>query len=102
MTKEVMTQWDMATYFGLSAAVVAAVGGLKKLFSTWMTGKEAHVALALSFIFGIATKLFVPGAYENVHWTVFLLSLILVAAGAKFGHDHVVNEIMTSKKEKAS
>lgn len=100
MTEGPVSQWDIATYFGLSAMVVAAVGALKKIFTTWLKGKEAHVALVLSYVFGIAAKLFIPGAYANIHWVVFLISLLLVAAGARFGHDHIVNEIIANKKKK--
>lgn len=94
---ENFSQWDLATYFGLAAAVVAAVGALKKLFPSWIEGKEAHLGLALSYVLGIATKLTIPGAYEKVHWVPFLLSLLLVAGGAKFGHDYVVNKIIANK-----
>lgn len=94
---ENFTQWDVATYFGLAAAVVAAVGALKKLFPDWIDGKEPHVGLILSFVLGITTKLTVPGAYEKVHWVPFLLSLLVVAAGAKYGHDVIVNKIIANK-----
>lgn len=98
------TQWDLATYPGMSAAVVAAVGALKKLFPEWIRGKEAHLSVVLSYAVGIAVKLTVPGAFENVHWVVYLISLLVVAAGAKFGHDFLVNRIVKNKateKEKA-
>jgi hypothetical protein len=94
---ENFTQWDVATYFGLSAAVVGAIGALKKLFPTWIEGKEPHIGLVLSYVIGVSTKLFMPGAYEKVHWVPFLLSLLLVAAGAKFGHDYLVNKVIANK-----
>jgi hypothetical protein len=91
---ESFTQWDMVTYPGLMAAVIAVVGGLKKLFPTWIDGKEPHLGLALSYILGISTKLFIPMAFAKVNWIVFLVSLLFVAVGAKLGHDHFVNEIV--------
>lgn len=94
---ENFTQWDVATYFGLSAAVVGAIGALKKLFPSWIEGKEPHIGLVLSYVIGISTKVFMPGAYEKVHWVPFLLSLLLVAAGAKFGHDYLVNKVIANK-----
>lgn len=94
---ENFTQWDVATYFGLSAAVVGAIGALKKLFPDWIDGKEAHLGLVFSYLIGVSTKLFIPHAYEKVHWIPFLLSLLLVAAGAKFGHDYVVNKLIANK-----
>lgn len=92
-----MTQWDLVTYPGLSVAVIAVVGALKKLFPTWMDGKEPHLALILSYALGVSTKLFVPGAFEKIHWIVFLVSLIVVAAGAKWGHDNIVDRIIANK-----
>lgn len=91
------TQWDLGTYFGLSAAVVGVIGMLKMLFPAWIDGKEPHLGLALSYILGISTKLFIPGMYKDVNWVIFLLSLLVVAAGAKFGHDHLLNEIIKGK-----
>ena len=88
------TQWDLGTYVGLSAAVVGVVGLLKMLFPAWIEGKEPHLSLAFSYVLGISTKLFIPGMYKDVNWVIFLLSLLVVAAGAKFGHDHLLNEII--------
>lgn len=88
------TQWDLVTYPGLAAAVVAVVGALKKFFPAWLEGKEPHLALALSYVLGIAAKLTIPGAFKDVHWVVYLVSLLVVAAGAKFGHDFIVNQII--------
>jgi hypothetical protein len=94
-----LTQWDLGTYFGLSAAVVAVIGILKKLVPAWITDKEPHIGLALSYVLGISTKLFVPMAYKDVNWVIFLLSLLGVAAGAKFAHDHLLNEIIKGGKK---
>lgn len=88
------TQWDLVTYPGLMAAVVAIVGGLKKLFPAWIDGKEPIMGLALSYVLGISTKLFIPLAFAKVHWIVFLVSLLFVAVGAKLGHDHLLNEVI--------
>lgn len=96
------TQWDLGTYFGLSAAVVGVIGLLKMLFPAWITNKEPHIGLAFSYILGISTKLFIPGMYKDVNWVIFLLSLLGVAAGAKFGHDHLLNQIIKGKPEGGS
>ena len=88
------TQWDLVTYPGLMAAVVAIVGALKKLFPAWTGGKEPYLGLSFSYVLGIATKLSVPGAFAKVHWVVFLVSLLFVAVGAKLGHDHLLNEVI--------
>lgn len=91
------TQWDLVTYPGLMAAVVAIIGSLKKLFPSWIVGKEPVLGLAFSYVLGISTKLFMPGAYVKVHWIVFLVSLLVVAAGAKWGHDVLLNQIIKNK-----
>lgn len=96
---ENFSQWDLATYFGLSAAVVAVIGALKKMFPNWMEGKEPVLGLLSSYVIGISTKLFMPGAYEKVHWVPFLLSLLLVAAGAFWGHDVLLNKIIKNKPD---
>jgi hypothetical protein len=88
------TQWDLVTYPGLMAAVVAVVGALKKLFPAWTDGKEPYLGLSLSYVLGVTTKLTVPGAFEKIHWLVFLVSLLFVAVGAKLGHDHLLNEVI--------
>lgn len=92
------TQWDLGTYFGLSAAVIAVIGALKKLFPAWIVGKEPVIGLVSSYVLGISVKLFMTGSYKDVHWVIFLLSLLIVAAGAKFGHDHLLNTIVKNKK----
>lgn len=94
---ENFTQWDLVTYPGIMAAVIAIVGGLKKLFPTWVDGKEPHLGLALSYVLGISTKLFVPLAFAKVNWIVYLVSLLFVAVGAKLGHDHFLNEIIKNE-----
>jgi len=91
------TQWDLVTYPGLIAAVIAIVGALKKLFATWTEGKEPYLGLLLSYVLGIAAKLTIPGAYAKVHWLVFLVTLLFVAVGAKLGHDYFVNQIIKGK-----
>lgn len=94
---EGLTQWELVTYPGLSLAVIAVVGSLKKLFPTWIGGKEPLLGLVFSYILGIATKLFIPGAYAGIHWVVFLVSLLVVAAGAKWGHDAILNQVIKNK-----
>lgn len=88
------SQWDLITYPGLMAAVVAIIGALKKLFPAWVEDKEPYLGLAFSYVLGVATKLTIHGAFTKVNWIVFLVSLLFVAVGAKLGHDHILNEII--------
>lgn len=96
---EGFTQWDLLTYPGLALAVVTVIGSLKKLFPNWIVGKEPVLGLVFSYALGISTKLFMPGAYEKVHWVVFLVSLLVVAAGAKWGHDVIINQVIKNKPD---
>lgn len=91
------TQWDLVTYPGLIACVVAIVGALKKFFPKAIEGKEPYIGLTLSYVLGIAAKLTIPGAYAKIHWLVFLVTLLFVAVGAKLGHDYFVNQILKGK-----
>lgn len=94
---ENFTQWDLVTYPGLMAAVVALIGALKKLFPNWINGKEPVLGLSFSYVLGIAARLTIPGAFAKVHWVVFLVSLMVVAAGAKWGHDAIINQLIKNK-----
>lgn len=94
-----LTQWDLGTYFGLAAAVVAVVGALKKLFPAWTEGKEPVLGLVSSYALGVSSKLFIPGSFKDVNWVIFLLTLLMVSAGAKFGHDHLLNKIIKNKPD---
>ena len=91
------TQFDVTTYTGIAALVIAVIGLVKKMFKAWVDGKEPHLGLALSFAFGIIAKIAVPGAFDKVNWLNHLVSLLVVAAGAKIGHDYFVNQIMAGK-----
>ncbi len=93
------TQWDLVTYPGLMAAVVAIIGALKSLFPKWIDGKEPVLGLSFSYIVGIAARLTIPGAFAKVNWVVFLVSLLVVAAGAKWGHDHLLNQVIKGKSD---
>jgi hypothetical protein len=87
-------QWDFLTYPGLIAAVVAIIGAVKKLFPAWAVGKEPYLGLAFSYVLGVIAKLTIPGAFDKVHWIVFLVTLLFVALGAKLSHDHLLNEVI--------
>lgn len=92
-----LTQWDLVSYPGLIVAVVAIVGGLKKLYRSWVDGKEPLLALMFSFVLGVGAKLTIPKAFEGVHWLVFLVTLFFVAIAAGSVHDRIVNPILANK-----
>lgn len=90
--------WDLISYPGLVAVVIALVGGLKKLWPAFVKGKEAHLALILSLGIGVAAKLTIPNAFANVQWVVFLISLLFVTMAAGAAHDRLVNPLLANKK----
>jgi hypothetical protein len=94
---DVGAQFDLTTYTGIAAVVIALIGGAKKLFKTWVDGKEPHLGLGITMILGIAAKLTVTGAFDKVTWMNHIVALLITAAGAKIGHDYFVNQIIAGK-----
>lgn len=92
-----VSQWNLVSYPGLAFTVVALIGAVKKLWRPWVDGKEPMLAVVLSYVLGISSKLTVPKAFEGVHWVLFLISLIFVAVMAMSLHDRVVNPILAGK-----
>lgn len=95
-----ISQWTLLTYPGISAVVVMMIGGIKKLWPTWVVGKEPHIGLALSITLGVLAKVTVAGAFTGVQWVPHIVALIMSAFGAKLIHDHLVNEIVKGKETK--
>lgn len=89
-----MSQWTLLTYPGISAVVVALVGGVKTLWPKWVDGKEPTVAFALSIIIGVLAKLTMPGAFQTVSWLPHVVFLIGSSFGAKLIHDHIINDVI--------
>lgn len=100
MEGQTFTQWDLVSIPGISVAVVAVVGSIKKMFPDWTKGKEPLLGLFFSYAIGVSAKLTIPGAFEKVHWIVFLIALLVAAAGAKLGHDYFVNDLVHKKPHK--
>lgn len=96
-----MDQIDLATYGGISFAVVALVGASKKLFKSWVDGKEPMLALVLTLALGISAKLFgvFSGPNDAKTWLAHVVALFLAAAGAGVIHDKVTN-VFAGKEDK--
>jgi hypothetical protein len=90
---------DLATYGGLSMAIVALIGAVKKLFPAWVADKEPMMALALSFFIGVSAKLagMFGGPNDFKGWVSHVIILVIVSAGSGILHDTVVNRVMTNK-----
>jgi hypothetical protein len=89
-----LTQWDLVTYPGIAAAVIVLVLGLRKLFPRFVEKKEPFLALFLTYALGIASKVSIKGAFANVQWLVFLLTLFAVAVFAKTSYDHLKDVVL--------
>lgn len=88
---------DLASFAGLALVIPMLIGGLKKLWPDWITGKEPHICLALTYALGVVSKLTVPGAFGGVSWPVVLLGLFFTAIGASQVHDFFVNKVVKGK-----
>lgn len=96
-----LTQWDLVTFPGIAAAVVALVLGLKKLFD-WTSGREPVIALVLTYALGITSKLTIKGSFANVNWLVFMVTLFMVAVFAKTSYDHLKDVLLGFGKNPTS
>lgn len=93
---------DLLSFGGLALIIPMMIGGLKKLWPTWIAGKEPHLVFALTYVLGIASKLAAPdlafgGQRGPMGWLVILVGLFFTALGAMAVHDNFVNKVLTSK-----
>lgn len=93
---------DLASYGGIALAVVALIGASKRLFKTWVKGKEPILALAFSLALGVAAKLtgLFPGEPTAAEWLKHIVLLVLTAAGSGLVHDKIVNPVLMDKDKK--
>jgi hypothetical protein len=95
-----ISQWTLLTYPGISAVVVMLIGGIKKLWPSWVVGKEPHIGLGLSVVLGVSAKATMAGAFVGVQWVPHIVALVGAAFGAKLIHDHLLNDIIKNKETK--
>lgn len=55
-----MNPIDLATFSGLTAAIVAIVAGIRKGWPSWTSGQEPRLALILGLILGVAAHVAHP------------------------------------------
>lgn len=89
-----VSQWTLLTYPGISGVVIMLIGGLKKLFPTWINGKEPVLGLVFCILLGIAAKATMPGAFAGVLWVPHIVGLLISSFGAKMGHDYLLNQVI--------
>lgn len=95
-----VTQWTLLTYPGIAAVVVMMVGGAKKLWASWISGKEPHLSLALTLVLGVVSKVSISGAFAGIHWVTHIVALVGTAFTAKVIHDWLVNEVVKGEEKK--
>lgn len=80
----------LLSYGGIAGGVSFLVEALKRMFASFVTGRENLLVIILSFVVGSASKALMPGTYgPNTldSWGLHELILIFVAVGAAAFHD---------------
>lgn len=93
-----MDQIDAKVFALITAGTTSAIGILKKLFPTWVAGKEEGLAQAFPILFVIAAKL--AHAFEKTDWVSALLIAVGGGVGAGLIHDYLTNPLMKGKSSK--
>lgn len=84
----------LASYGGIALLVVALVAGAKRLWKTWVDGKEPALGVVFTYTLGVVAKIVLPDVYGGADarsWSLHLVVLLFVAIGAKGVHDGVIN-----------
>lgn len=92
---------DLASFGGLILIIPMLVGAIKKLFKTWVSGREPMLCVVLTYLVGIAAKFTIPGAFGGVGWLTLLIGLLLSAVAAMTVHDKLVNQVLKDKETPA-
>lgn len=91
-----MDQIDAKVFALITLGVTTLVGTLKKLFPTWVDGKEEALATALPVLFVIVAK--ICHGFEKTGWVDALAWALGGALMAGVAHDKIVNPLMKGKK----
>jgi hypothetical protein len=81
----------------IAGGTTSAVGILKKLFPTWITGKEEALSQLFPVIFIVIAKL--AGGFKNTEWVDAMLFAVGGGIGANVIHDKLVNPLMKGLKK---
>lgn len=86
---------DLWSFGGLALVIPMIVGGIKKLWTKWIDGKEPAIAFILTYAIGFAAKLTAKGiAFPNVSWLGMVIGLFFVALAAAQVHDTFINKVI--------
>lgn len=84
-----MESIDAKIFTLITGGTTAAVGILKKLFPTWMSGKEEGFAQLLPIVFTVCAKL--GGLFKGTEWVDAMLFAVGGGLLAGVAHDKIVN-----------
>lgn len=88
---------DLASFGGLILIIPMLLGALKKLFKTWIEGKEPMFCVVLTYVVGLTAKFTIPMAFGGVGWLTLMVGLLLSAVASMTVHDKIVNQVLSSK-----
>ena len=86
---------DLFSFGGLALIIPMMVGGLKKLWPSWISGKEPALVFLLAYVLGFTAKLTMKTvAFPNVSWLGLVVGLFFVALAAAQVHDTFINKVI--------
>jgi hypothetical protein len=87
--------FDLTTFAGLTAAVLALVSAIKAGWPTWTAGREPRLALATGLLFGLAAHVAQPALFAAGlnGWIAAALQGIGAGIAAQVAHDKALNVI---------
>ncbi len=95
----------LLSYGGIAGGVSFLVEGLKRMFSSFVDGRENLLVIILSFVVGSASKALMPGTYgPNTlnSWGLHEMILVFVAVGAAAFHDGFLSVLASAFPKKSS
>lgn len=78
----------------ITVGTMAVVGGLKKAFPSWVTGKEPLLAVSVPILFIIVCK--VAGLFKETEWVDALIWTFGAGVGSGVLHDKVLNPLIAN------
>lgn len=92
---------DLFSFGGLALVIPMMVGGLKKLWPAWISGKEPAIVFILAYGLGLTARVVAKGvAFPNVSWLGMLVGLFFVGLAAAQVHDTFIDKVIHQKDEK--
>jgi hypothetical protein len=91
---------DLWSFGGLALIIPMMVGGLKKLWPTWINGKEPALVFILAYGLGFAAKFTAKTvAFTGVSWLGLVVGLFFVGLAAAQVHDTFIRKVIHSESD---